>query len=103
MSVSNNIIGAGSFNRDIALYDTISNEQIVLLKQAHKGGITQLNFVHNNYLISAGRKCSDLHVSTNQYDILSKICAFERCMKQNLNFATSWRHCNGQSIQIFDH
>ena len=46
-----NLIAAGSFNRDIALYDHVSDEQIVLLRHAHPSGITQIKFLHDNYFV----------------------------------------------------
>ena len=57
-----NVIAAGSFNRDIALYDHVSDEQIVLLRQAHHSGITQIKFLHDHYFLSAARKSSDIKV-----------------------------------------
>ena len=57
-----NLIAAGSFNRDIALYDHVSDEQIVLLRNAHPSGITQIKFLHDNYFVSAARKSSDIKV-----------------------------------------
>jgi WD40 repeat protein len=62
MSPSSNIIAAGSFNRDIGLYDDKSHEQISFLKHAHKGGITQLKFINDNHMVSAARKSPELKV-----------------------------------------
>ena len=58
-------LATGTYNKHIGLYDSESGEQITLMENTHRGGITQLKFIQDNenYLLSGARKCSRLKVS----------------------------------------
>jgi len=59
---STGVLATGTYNKHIGLYDSESGEQITLMENTHRGGITQLKFIQDNenYLLSGARKCSRL-------------------------------------------
>ena len=61
---STGVLATGTYNKHIGLYDSESGEQICLLENTHRGGLTQLKFVQDNenYLLSGARKCNRLKV-----------------------------------------
>jgi len=61
---STGVLATGTYNKHIGLYDSESGEQICLMENTHRGGLTQLKFVQDNenYLLSGARKCNRLKV-----------------------------------------
>lgn len=62
VSASSGVLAMGTYNKHIGIYDGDSGEQISLLENSHRGGLTQLKFIRENetYLLSGARKCNRL-------------------------------------------
>ncbi|CBY22693.1 unnamed protein product [Oikopleura dioica] len=60
LAVNDDVIVAGSFSKEIGVYDSRSHNQISFIEKAHSGGVTGVSFVDDQNLISAGRKCSEI-------------------------------------------
>ena len=44
-------LATGTYNKHIGLYDSESGEQITLMENTHRGGITQLKFIQEIFYI----------------------------------------------------
>lgn len=62
LAVNDDVIVAGSFSKEIGVYDTRSHNQISFVEKAHSGGVTGVSFLDDQNLISAGRKCPEIKV-----------------------------------------
>lgn len=62
LAVNDDVIVAGSFSKEIGVYDSRSHNQISFVEKAHSGGVTGVSFLDDQNLISAGRKCPEIKV-----------------------------------------
>lgn len=73
LAVNDDVIVAGSFSKEIGVYDSRSHNQISFIEKAHSGGVTGVSFVDDQNLISAGRKCSEIKVDFARLRFVLKI------------------------------
>lgn len=62
LAINDDVIVAGSFSKDLGVYDGRSHNQIAFMEKAHAGGITGVAFLDDQNLVSAGRKCPEIKV-----------------------------------------